>query len=122
MNKQTKVHMGNIFIKARLFFRKLQRRVGGLIKNLLFIILLVNMYKYFGVYGLFVGALGFTLLIIIFRWKHFVMAMQYTESKIWGDPLDRIYWKNKKLPKVKIVWRKKKNGKSKKLAGNKTQV
>ena len=106
---KSKEHIRYTFINVKAALKKYGRKGWGLAKPLLFIVLLVNMWQYFGVYGLLAGAAGFTILIIVFRWESYKMVMQHTETKIWGEPMEKAYWKKKKIPKVKIVWRKKKH-------------
>ena len=55
-----------------------------------------------------------TLILLWMQWDKYILGIKYIEQKIWGKPLDKMFWKKGEWEntKLKIVWGKK-NGKQK---------
>lgn len=86
--------------------------------NILSIVLLLLCFETWRGKGVLVWLLG-VLVITLYRLyarKDLLMNLiRYTETTIWGKPLEKEYWNEGefKNTKVKLVWRKNKNGKTK---------
>lgn len=73
----------------------------------------------------FLGGWGFfgSLLIILFiaaykifvNWKEFIKGLRDIETGIWGRPLERQYWRDRKPPKLRFTLTKGGGGKKMKL-------
>ncbi|MFO7968670.1 MAG: hypothetical protein R6U15_00975 [Candidatus Izemoplasmatales bacterium] len=87
------------------------------IKNILIIFAkiagVILILKLFGGYGFIVFCAVLALYKIIIQRKLVMDSIRNIETRIWGYPLEKKYWKNrgKKIPKVKIKWKKKKQKK-----------
>jgi len=44
-------------------------------------------------------------LFVLFR-SHLMLAIRTIEMQLWGKPLDKLYWKKEKPPKLKFVWKR----------------
>lgn len=92
--------------------KKSLKKAANLLYFVISIVILILLVEHFGKWGVF-GFVGFciayALWIIFSRFKNFMMVMRQVETKIWGKPLDKKFWGKGELKrtKLKIVWLKK---------------
>lgn len=81
---------------------------------LIILIVLVYFLEWYGVIGFFIFFLGMGIFRLIKNREAFMTNIKVLESMIWGKPLDKDQWEKGEMKnhKVKIIWRKNKDGKT----------
>lgn len=105
-------------INYKLYIKKGYKKTKPYVITFLNLALIIWLYSTFGGMGLLYFAGVVVIILLVRGWKYrqiYVQSLREMEEHIFGKPLDKSQWDKGELKntKVKVVWRKNKNGKEK---------
>lgn len=89
------------------------KKFAKIVGQLLIIGIMIYFLEWYGVAGVLIFFVGMGVYRLIKNREVFMTNLKMLEAMIWGKPLDKEDWQKGEMKnhKVKIIWRKDKNGK-----------